>query len=198
SSGALVCTPTSSSRRSTMVAERGDSALAAAATSSDPKTNAKRASSIRLHLDLDDLADPEETDRLHHDGADDHHVPERLVEQQAHLFRRNEREREGESSRQRQQHKPGEAPVGGMRSHLTQNLESFTDDVGQVVEDLGQVAAAFALNGDRRDEELHVDERDALGHLLEGVVERQAEILAIENLLELLTNGRGHLVARRP
>src|SRR6185369_3305579 len=126
--------------------------LAATATSADPQTNAKMTSSMGLHLDLDDLADPEETGGLHDDGASDHHFSQRLGEQQLHLRRRDEGEREGESRRQRQQHESGETSVCCMRSHLTQNLESFADDVGKVVEDLGQVAAAFTLNGDRRDE----------------------------------------------
>src|SRR5690242_4666497 len=94
SSGALACTPTISSRRSTMVAERGASALAATATSADPQTNAKMTSSMGLHLDLDDLADPEETGGLHDDGASDHHFSQRLGEQQLHLRRRDEGERE--------------------------------------------------------------------------------------------------------
>src|SRR5262245_50342213 len=123
SSGAFVCTPTISSRRSPSLAEPGDRALAAAATSSDPKPNAQLASSIGVHLVLNAMADPEETDRLNHNRADDHPVPHRLGEQQVHLCRRDEGERAGKTRRQRQQHKAGEPPVGRVGSHLTQDLE---------------------------------------------------------------------------
>jgi hypothetical protein len=43
--------------------------------------------------------------------------------------------------------------------NLALNLEALADDVGQVVEDLGEVAAGFALQHDGGDEEFDVDER---------------------------------------
>ena len=44
-----------------------------------------------------------------------------------------------------------------MDADLAQDLKALADDVGKVVENLGQIAAGFALQHHRRDEELDVD-----------------------------------------
>ena len=67
---------------------------------------------------------------------------------------------DGESRGQRQEHEAGKPPVRRVRAHLTQDLETLTDDVREVVENFGQVAAAFALDGNGGDEELDVDESE--------------------------------------
>src|SRR5687768_16728423 len=54
---------------------------------------------VTLHLDLDDLADPEEADRLQHHGADDHHLSQAFVEQELHLVGRDERQRHRQKRR---------------------------------------------------------------------------------------------------
>ena len=99
-----------------------------------------------------------------------------------------------ERRRQRQQHVAGEAPVRGVHADLPSNLETLADDVRQVVEDFGQVAAGVALDEDRRHEEPHVENRDARGHLVQRVAQREAEVLLIERLLELRADRIGHLL----
>src|SRR5688572_10629162 len=68
-------TPSSPRRRSMAVLPRS-SDIPIAATSSEMKRNPIRGSStVTLHLDLDDLANPDEPDGLHDDGAHHHHLP---------------------------------------------------------------------------------------------------------------------------
>ena len=110
------------------------------------------------------------------------------------MLRVDERERDGERRRQRQQHVAGEAAVRGVHAHLPQDLEALAHDVREVVEDLGQVAARLALNRDRGHEELHVENRHALGHLVEHVAQRQTEVLLLERLLELDADRRRQFV----
>jgi hypothetical protein len=93
--------------------------------------------------------------------------------------------------RDRQERREGEqdvsrdAAVRGIHPHLAQDLEPLADDVREVLEDLGQVAAGLALDQDRRGEEPDVDERDALRQVVERVFQRQAEVLLVEGLAEL-------------
>src|SRR5687767_15013046 len=89
--------PISPNRRSINAAAPGASAIAAAATSSEPNRNASRGSNrFTLHLDLDDLANPEVADRLHDDGDANRHLPHAVLEQQLGVLRADERQRERE------------------------------------------------------------------------------------------------------
>src|SRR6478672_10351073 len=81
-------------RRSIVVVPSDDSASAAATTSSEANRNASRGRSIvTLHLDLDDLADPQEADRLHHDRPHQHHLAHVLAEEQLHVLGIDHRQR---------------------------------------------------------------------------------------------------------
>src|SRR5580698_364950 len=94
--------------------------------------------------------------------------------------------------RQREQDEGGEAAVRRMHANLPADLESLADHVREVVEDLGQIAAGIPLNQHGGDEEPDVEDRDALGHLVERVAERKAEVLLVEGLLELGPDRRLH------
>ena len=81
-----------------------------------------------------------------------------------------------------------------MDPDLPANLESLSNHVRQVIEDLGKVAAAFALNGDGGDEEFHVQQRDTAREGIERVAQRQTEILLLEDLLEFRPDRRRQLI----
>src|SRR6185503_11529836 len=86
SSGAGPPTVSSSSRRSIAVARRGIIAIAPAVMIRVPKTNASNGSNIvTLHLDLDDLLDPQIADGLQTERAEQHHLPHALAQQQVHV-----------------------------------------------------------------------------------------------------------------
>src|SRR5689334_14672163 len=118
-------------------------------------------SMVTSHLDLDNLTDPEEADGLHHDRADEHHLPHRLAEEQLHLFRVDVRERRGKTRRQCEKHVAGEAAVRCMDADLASDLESLANDAAKVLENLREVATALALNGDGCHEELDIEQRNA-------------------------------------
>ena len=69
-------------------------------------------------------------------------------EERLHVLGADEHERDGQRRRQAEQHVAGEAAVRGVHAHLPQDLEPLAHHVGEVVEDLGEVAAGLAL--DRR------------------------------------------------
>jgi hypothetical protein len=120
----------------------GASAIAAAATSSDAKrTQGAEAAAPRLHLDLDDLTNPEEADRLHHAAHRSASSAPSARETGVHVLGIDERQRNGERCRQREQHVAGEAAVRGVHADLPLDLEALAHDVREVVENLGQVAA---------------------------------------------------------
>src|SRR6186997_938872 len=120
----------------------GDSTMAAAAMSSETNTNPSSGRmTVTLYLDLDDLANPEVANRLHDDGAHDHHLAHLFLEQQIHVL----------GIHPRQQHIAGETAVRGVDPDLPQNLESLAHYVCEVVENLRQVAARFSLNQHRSD-----------------------------------------------
>src|SRR5690348_6243838 len=82
--GAIAWGPRSSPRRRSMVAVAPcDIDRATAATSSETKRNPIRGSNrVTLHLDLDDLTNPDEADRLHHERHHQHRLPQFVGEQQ--------------------------------------------------------------------------------------------------------------------
>src|SRR4051812_15070967 len=152
SAGAAVSRPAvnSSIRRSMALARLGINAYAAAMTISEPKANASSGNIIdTLHLDLDDLPDPDVPDRLHHDGGQQQHLPHVLAKEDVHVVRIDEHQRDAEHRGQREQDVASQTAMRRVNTHLPENLESLPHDVRQVLEDLGQVAAGFALDQHR-------------------------------------------------
>src|SRR6516164_10143547 len=79
-------------------------------------------------------------------------------------------------------------------AHLAKNLEALTHDMREVVQNLGEIAAGLALNRDGGHKEADVEQRDALGQLIERFFQRQTEVLLIERLLELRSNRVRHFI----
>src|SRR6476661_8487123 len=137
----------SSMRRSMAPARLGMSAIAIAAITIEPNTNASNGRNIvTLHLYLDDLLDPQEADGLHHERAGQQHPAERLVEEHVHVIGVDERERDAQHRRQREQDVAGEPAVRGVDPDLAQDLEALADDVSEVFQNLREVAARLPLN----------------------------------------------------
>src|SRR6478735_165253 len=185
----------SSIRRSIALARLGMSAYAAAMTISEPKANASSGNIIdTLHLDFDDLTDPDVPDRLHHDGGQQQHLTHVLAEEDVHVVRVDEHQRDAEHRGQREQDVASHTAMRRINPHLPENLEALTHDVRQVLEDLGQVAARFALDQHGGSEKTHIDDRHPVCQVVERVLERQAKVLLIERLTELRSHRLVHLV----
>src|SRR5581483_3270628 len=199
SSALLTGVPVTSPRRRSMALEPGDRAMAAPATRSDANTNARSGSiKVTLHLDLDDVADPDIANHLHHDRRHQQLLAEPLMEQEIHVRRIDHRQRRTERRRERHQDPAGEPAVRRMDADLAEDLEPLAHDVRQVVENLREVAAGVALNQDGGHEEPDVEERHAVRQLVERVSKRQTEVLLIETLLELGTDRIEELVGHHP
>src|SRR6188472_3605237 len=173
-----------------IAAPLGDSTMAAAAMSSETNTNPSSGrKTVTLYLDLDDLANPEIANRLHDDGAHDHHLAHLFLEQQIHVLGIHPRQHHTQRGRECQQYIAGETAVRRVDPDLPQNLESLAHHVCEVVENLRQVAARFSLNQHSSDEEPHIQMRHSLGQLVQRVLQWKTEVLLLEALLELDANG---------
>src|SRR6185503_499882 len=179
SCASLTWTPVTSPRRRWIAdVAPGDNARAPAAISSDPKRNARSDSnSTVLNLDLDDFANPDVADALHHDRAHQHHLAHALAEEQLHVLRVDEIQGGRERGRQRHQDIAGESAVRRVGADIPLNLEALADDVGEPVENLREVAAGVALDQDGGDEEPDVEQVEARRELVERIAQRQAEVL---------------------
>src|SRR4051812_5750985 len=185
----------SSMRRSIAPARLGMRAIAIAAMTIDPNTNASNGRNIvTLHLYLDDLLDPQEPDGLHHERAGQEHPADWLAEEHVHVVGVDERERYAQHGGQRQQHVAGEPAVRGIDADLSQDLETLAHDVSQILENLREVAARLPLNQHGGGEEANVEERHAEGQVVERILHRQAEVLLVERLPELGADRLRHLV----
>ena len=80
-------------------------------------------------------------------------------------------------------------------SHLPQDAESLPDDVADLVEDFGQVAAALALDDHGRCEKLEVEVRHPLVHVLQRLIDRNAEVLLLVGDVEFLRDRLVHFRA---
>ena len=79
--------------------------------------------------------------------------------------------------RQSQQHDARQATFAGQGLDLSPNLESFANEVADLVENFRQVTTRLPLQDDRRGEEPQVEVRHAFGHFVDGFFQRLAEVL---------------------
>jgi hypothetical protein len=131
---------------------------------------------------------------LHDDGRHDHRLADLVVEQHVHVIRVDHLQGDAEKGREREQHVAGKPAVRGVHAHLAANLEPLADDVREVVQNLGKIAARFSLDEDRGREESHVEQRHAQREIVERFLHREAEILLFERRAEFGANRFGHLV----
>src|SRR5579871_5776026 len=94
----------------------------------------------------------------------------------------------------RHSHQQGhsEASLGGVNAHLALNLEALADDIGEIVENFGQVAARLALQHDCGDKEFHIDKGNALRQIHESIAHGHAELLLFKELAKFSGHWFGH------
>ncbi len=121
-------------------------------------------------------------------------MSERVGEQGTNKARVEELHQDHDRGRQGHEQDHGEASLGGVNADLAQDFKAFADDIREVVKNLGQIAAGFALQHHCRHEELDVDQRDAVGQVEQGVAHGEPEFLFFVELAEFSGNGLGDLV----
>ena len=89
---------------------------------------------------------------------------------------------------------PRHARLGGEDPELALDAEPFPDDVGDLVDDLGEVSPRLPLDQDRGGEEPDVEGVHAFRHPDEGLAQRHPQVLLLEHLPELGTDRVGHLL----
>src|SRR5438876_4192395 len=102
-------------------------------------------SSIVSNLNLNDPSNHEITDRLQHDTRGQQHMPDRIGKQRPYETRVHDQHGDDDGRGQTHQEHHRKPPLGGVNTHLTQNLETLANHVGEIVENLGQIAASLAL-----------------------------------------------------
>ena len=91
----------------------------------------------------------------------------------------------------------GEAALRGVDADLTKNFETLANDVREIVENFGEVAAGLALEHDGGDKKFYVDERDALGEIDERVADGKPEFLLFIELAEFSRDRLGEFVGNQ-
>src|SRR6185503_12029847 len=105
------------------------------------------------NLDLGDAPHHEEADGLHDEARTEEHGCQGRLHHGREVAWAHELEHEGEGHRA-EAHTDGGPPMLGRESpSVAQDLEALTDDFAQPVQDLGEVSARPALDGDGRAEE---------------------------------------------
>src|ERR1051325_9931478 len=144
---ALSASPITSPRRRSIVVALGVNASAPPAISSDTNRNAiKGRNSGTSHLDLHHATNPEVPDDLHHEHALEHQVSQMLAEERRHVFRVDDRQCDRKKRRQAKKHVSGEPPMRRVHANLALDLETLSNDMREIVENLGEVAARVPLN----------------------------------------------------
>src|SRR4051794_32812352 len=130
---------------------------------------------VTSHLDLEDLAQPDEPDEGHHATRDDRHDPERLLEQHAHVVGLDQVQDAREHDRKEPEDPPGEASFRRQRPDLQAQPLPLGHRVGHRVEQLGQVATDLPLDADGHDRPHQVDARHALRRVLQSILDGTPE-----------------------
>src|SRR5664280_3519712 len=159
-----------------------------------------RAVPIALDLDIHDLADEHEADE-HHRAADGHQDDARRdpgnadcrVEHRRHEAGGDQEQDGGQPDRQECHDIPRDPLLGGERANLPFDAYPLADGIGDRIEDLRQVAAHLVLDGDGRCHEVQVLGLDPADHVLQRLLEWEAQVDLADHPLELCRDRRARL-----
>ncbi len=127
----------------------------------------------------------ESTDREDDDAGRQADDGDGRVEHRVHEPRRRDEQEARQADRQEADDIPGQALLRRQGPDLALDADPLADGVGDRVQDLGEVAADLVLDRDRGRHELEVVRPYAADHVLEGLLERQAEVHLADDPPEL-------------
>src|SRR5437762_1117319 len=150
-------------------------------------TKAKMISAMAAS-DLDPCQPPDdqEADDLEREPGADRHWSCRRGDQGVEIVRRQEVEDDREHQRAEAHEDGGLSLLLGEHTGVAQQLESLANDVGEAVEDLGQIAARAALDPHGVAEELHVLDRDTLMQARERLTRIDTQTNFLGHVTELV------------
>ena len=117
----------------------------------------------------------------------------RIREHRIHEAGRGDEQEAGEADRQEGDDVARQALLRRQRADLALDPDALTDRVGDRVEDLGEVAADLVLDRDGGRHQLEVVRPHAADHVLERLLERQAEVDLADDAAELDRDRRSRL-----
>src|ERR1700730_16007262 len=159
-----------------------------AAEGQEGEDDSKKAHS--LHLDVCDFRDDAVADRDRDQAHPDEDIAKPFVEERRDIGRRDEGQDERQREGQAGDDVAGRAGLRGQGADLALDPDTFADRKGDGVEDLGQVATDHSVDLHRGDHQVKVFGFDALDHVLQGVIDRNAEVHFADRPTELVRHGR--------
>src|SRR6516164_2353103 len=168
-------------------------AKTATATTTNTTIARNRKLIAALHLNADDLADHEISNRLQGDSGDQQEVADGISKQGTDETWVQQQHGSDDDGRHAHQQGHRQAALCRVYANLALNLESLPDNVGEIVQNLGQVAAGLALQHHGGDEKLHVDQGHAVGEIEECIADGHAKFLFFVELAEFSRDRLGHL-----
>src|SRR6478672_618269 len=155
---------------------------------------------IGSDLDVDDATDEHEADEHHESAEQEEHDPGRqpedgwrVEEHRLHEVGRGDEQEPGEADGQEPDDVARQALLGRQRPDLALDPDPLANRVRDRVEDLGEVAADGVLDRDRGGHQLEVVRANAADHVLERLLERQAEVDLADDAAELGRDRRPRL-----
>src|SRR5579884_1132711 len=136
-------------------------------------------------LDVYNLANNAVTDELQRDGTAGHDVSDVVFEEELHVLRVGVEHQDRDADGNAGERQPGHASMRADGPDLAAELEALTNDVRQLIQDLGEVPAGALLQQHGGDEELHIQHGYAFGQLLQRDFERQPEVVLLKGPPEL-------------
>src|SRR6202022_2655105 len=144
-----------------------------------------------LYLDVRDFRDDAVADRDRDQAHPDQDVAKPFVEERRDIGRRDEGRDEPQREGQAGDDVAGGTGLRGQRADLALDPDTFPDGEGDGVEDLGQVTTNHSMDLHRGDHQVKVLGFDALDHVLQGIIDRHAEVHLAHRPAELVRHRRG-------
>jgi glycogen operon protein len=146
------------------------------------------------NTDPDDPAHPEDADRHHDQRSADHLGAHRIGPQYRHKLGIDDIDDGSQGEGQNTQNPRRHAAFRRKHLHLHQQFQPLPDEEAQVVEHLGQVAAGLALDEHRDDEVAQIRAGHPHAQVLQGLLQRDAEIHFVVSGAKFTREGLGHLL----
>src|SRR5215467_15687706 len=116
-----------------------------------------------LDLNVNDLPKDHGSDDLQHRRDHQNCWPQWILKEDAHICGIHGAEHDHHKDRQGDEDSGSESALSRANFYLAIDAEAIADDAGETIENFSEVSAGFLLNEQSCHEELHVDDRDALG-----------------------------------
>src|SRR5437660_3059953 len=154
-------------------------------------TTSARSIVVPIFLDLDrhDAANDQVADEDHERADDDQDPADDAGEHRLEVGWRHEEHERREQDWQGRDDRARRTSLRGKSLNLAFDSHPLADRIGDVVQDLGQVATDRAVDRIRRGHQVEVLARDALGDVAERLIRRATEVHLADGATEFIADG---------